>query len=105
MFGMLDYRAHKLLWLLLLPVAIFFRLLFFVIVFASILIAYQITNISFFQIIVAFIVMEIAGFIFYLFGCFVEFFIKKVFFWVVDIIPAYGADHEEAKAVVLFGGD
>lgn len=106
MFGMLDYRAHKLLWLLLLPVKIIFRLLFFIIIFASVFIASLATKIYIFKIIVAFFVMKIASFIFInMFAYFLDALIKKIFFWIIDIIPAYGTNHDEAIAVVLLGGD
>jgi hypothetical protein len=45
MFGMLDYRAHKLMWLLWLPIRLLVRITFFANIAASVLIA-QSTNYS-----------------------------------------------------------
>lgn len=105
MFGMLDYRAHKLFWLIMLPFRIFFWILFFVIVFLSVVIAFRISTVFLYRIIIAFFLMEIINFIFvYLLSILMFNFIKKIFFWIVDVVPSYGSNPEEAEMVVLIGG-
>lgn len=105
MFGMLDYRAHKLYWLIMLPFTIIAKLGFFVVVFAAILIAQQITSVVLFKIILAYIIMEAISLIVYLpLWLLISGTIKKFFFWLVDVVPSYGANDAEAEVVVLQGG-
>lgn len=105
MFGMLDYRAHKLYWLLMLPFNILAKLGFFAVVFAAILIAQEITSIILLKIVLAYIIMEAISLIIYLpLWLLISGAIKKFFLLFVDVVPSYGANAEEAEAVLLQGG-
>lgn len=106
MFGMLDYRAHKLYWLLMLPVrvAILASLLataaFVALRLGSKPIYHPDWLIKFFlTYIVAVIACVIVGLVW---GKILDV-LDRVFFWVVDVIPAKGRDQEEARAIVQGG--
>jgi hypothetical protein len=58
MFGMLDYRAHKLFWLIGLPFRITWRLLWFVIVALAVLIGRWTEYPPLAQIVIAYVAME-----------------------------------------------
>jgi hypothetical protein len=58
MFGMLDYRAHKLLWLLCLPFNLAAKICFFVVIAASVLIGQQVSHSVFVKILVAYLCFE-----------------------------------------------
>jgi len=104
MFGMLDYRAHKLYWLLTLPFRIVARLLFFVIVAIAILIARWTEYSPLVQIVIAYVAMEGMATVFTLLWMgLVSWPIDKAFFWIVDVIPSRGEDPEEAKEIVQKG--
>jgi hypothetical protein len=104
MFGMLDYRAHKLYWLLTLPLRIISRLLFFVIVAIAIAIGVWTGYSPWVQILIAYAAMEGMGLVFSLLWLgLVAWPIEKMFFWIIDVVPARGADEEEAKEIVRRG--
>jgi hypothetical protein len=104
MFGMLDYRAHQLYWLLTLPFAVVAKLSFYAVVVASIVIAEQTSKSVGVKVVIAYLAMEaicllvFQGFWRLVFGA-----VNKVFFFFVDVLPAHGTNAEEAKAVVLLG--
>lgn len=104
MFGMLDYRAHKLLWLLCLPVTLAGKIVFYLVVLLSIFIA-ELTSYSVLvKIIIAYLAMEgICIVVFQIVFPLIFFVLKRFFFWFVDVIPSDGKDAEEAKQVVLMG--
>jgi hypothetical protein len=103
MFGMLDYRAHKLLWLLFVPVRICNRLSLLAATFISIFII-QLFHFSIpVKIVLALVLSEAIGGILMAIWSGVSWLVKKVFFWTIDIIPAQGKDAEEAHAIVLHG--
>src|SRR6266498_2881696 len=79
-FGMLDFRAHKLFWLICLP----FRAI------AKIAMAYLVME----GIALALSLVVWKG----LFWA-----IKSTFFWLVDVVPSHGANIDEAHAIVLTG--
>ena len=104
MFGMLDYRAHKLYWLLTLPFRIVCRLVFFAFIAIAIIIAQWTDNSPLVQIVIACVAMEGMAFIFGLLWLFlVTLPIEKIFLWTVDVVPSHGEDHEEAKEIVRKG--
>jgi hypothetical protein len=104
MFGMLDYRAYKLLWLIGLPFRIIWRLLWFVIIAVAILIGRWTEYPPLAQIVVAYVAMEAIGLILsILWGLFVIWPIHKIFFWVIDVVPSRGADKQEAEAIAANG--
>jgi hypothetical protein len=103
MFGMLDYRAHKLYWLLTRPFAVAAKVSFYGAVLGSILIAEQLAKSAALKIIVAFFAMEVIGGSVFLLWWLVLSAIKKLFFFFVDIVPAHGSTAEEAKLVASEG--
>jgi hypothetical protein len=103
MFGMLDYRAYKLLWLIYLP----FRLIFVIATFGSMAIAIIIGSSLNYSLLVRIIIacaifwginLAILGV-----RLILNWFITKSFFWVIDVIPAKGDSVAEAKKIVLEG--
>ena len=103
---MLDYRAHKLLWLVLWPVNLVDLVASYVLMIVIALVArsefpaYH----PLLQVLGAWVVAQIAigiisGFLFGL----IRVVIRKVFFWVIDAVPAHGEDADEARAVVIQG--
>jgi hypothetical protein len=104
MFGMLDYRAHKLLQLLWLPFAILAKLSSFVIIAVAIIIAESTSYSTLVKIIIAYILFELIGIIaFQVIWALVIWAFKRAFFWLIDVVPAHGANHKEAQAIALYG--
>jgi hypothetical protein len=98
MFGMLDYRAHKLYWLLTVPFRLAWQLLFIAIVVAAILIAQWTEYSPLIQTLVALVAMWAMSLIFGLLWFFVVSWpIEKIFFWTVDVVPSRGEDTEEQR--------
>jgi hypothetical protein len=105
MFGMLDYRAHKLYWLISLP----FRLIARIIFFATILVGIVITQATTFsipiKIVIAYASVEAIGLVVLLtivWG--MTSVLNRIFFFLVDVVvPAHGDNVQEAKAIALTG--
>ena len=103
MFGMLDYRAHKLYRLLVLPVQIGARIMFFVVTFIAAWIGHQ-TGYGFWvEAIIAYVIMEAILFGLGLFLLFLDWMFLSIFFWFVDVIPSKGESDEEAREIVQKG--
>jgi hypothetical protein len=104
MFGMLDYRARKLYWLLTLPFVVVAKLSFYAALLASIIIAEHTSKSVALKIVIAYVATEVISLLLssvfwrLVFGA-----IKKMFFFFIDVLPAHGANAEEAKEVVLQG--
>lgn len=103
MFGMLDYRAHKLHRLLSLPIVISARIAFFIAVAIGIWIAVQFDYGFLIRFVIAYVSMELIAMLFGLVYFLVMWIFSTVFFWTVDVIPARGAHQEEARTVVQQG--
>jgi hypothetical protein len=104
MFGMLDYRAHKLLWLLSLPLMLAGKIAFYLVVLLSSFLAELTSHIVLVKIIIACLAMEVICIVvFQIVFSLMLFVVKRFFFWLVDVIPSDGKDAEEAKQVVLLG--
>jgi len=104
MFGMLDYRAHKLYWLLMLPVRM--MILAGILGTAAIVALYVGSTLTypwlvklFIACIAAEIACNIVGLVLLIIGKVPDY----VFFWIIDVIPAKGRDEEEARAIVQGG--
>jgi hypothetical protein len=105
-FGMLDYRAHKLLWLLFLPLrCVGLAGPYLAAVVSPLLVQAFLPRYPLIvKFLVAFLGAEIAISIpFALLIAGVKHLLLKLFFWIVDVVPAHGADEEEARRVVLQG--
>lgn len=106
MFGMLDYRAHKLYYLIvMLPMNVIVLISFF----SAPIISYYISKTFLYevylQIIISvislIIIVTVFSLINYLFGKFLE----RIFYLFIDIIPHDGRTKEEAAAVVTGGAE
>jgi hypothetical protein len=103
-FGMLDYRAHKLFWLICLPFRFIAVVGSYAVLLVSIFIGHSTSYSVPVKILVAFVSMFAINLLVFglffqiLFGC-----IRRLFFWFIDVVPAHGADSEEACFVVSNG--
>jgi hypothetical protein len=105
MFGMLDYRAYKLFWLLTFPFRLAGRAFYFtfiaIAVWIGIWTGYQPLVV---QIIVAYLAFEAMFLVFgILWLLLITWPVDKIFFWIVDVVPARGEDISEAKEIVRRG--
>jgi hypothetical protein len=101
---MLDYRAHKLLWLVTLPFRLAWRVLYFIIIAIAIWIGTWTGYTPLLQIVVAYVAFEGINLVCSLLWLgLVTWPVEKVFFWLVDVVPSRGADEEEAKEIVRKG--
>src|SRR5262249_12429930 len=104
MFGMLDYRAYKLYWLICLPLRIAARLAFFVIIGIAIFIGHRTGYHVLVQMVIAYVAFEAISWVFIqLWALLIVMPIAKAFFWVIDVIPSRGENMEEAKLIVNVG--
>ncbi len=104
MFGMLDYRAYKLFWLVGFPLRVVSRLSFFAILAVAILIALQTSYVPVVKMGIAYGAMEgiLLGFII-VWWLLIVWPIDKAFFWVVDVVPSRGEDTHEAREIARRG--
>jgi hypothetical protein len=104
MFGMLDYRAYKLFWLIGLPFRIAGRLAFFIIVAIGIFIGHWTGYHVLVQMVVAYLAFEAIILVFNLLWTVVIVNpYAKVFFWVIDVVPSRGKNTEEANSIARLG--
>jgi hypothetical protein len=104
MFGMLDYRAHKLYWLIIYcPFWIFHRLAYIAILVSAIAIADTFRYSPIVRMLIAYGIFEGSFLVIGLLSLVLGALLRRCFFWLIDVIPARGSDEEEAKAVVLHG--
>ena len=103
MFGMPDYRAYKLLWLICAPL----RVLVWTAAWGSIAIAIMFSASLHYsvllQIIIAYAIWEGSGIVIIIIRAILFWFIKKGFFWLVDVVPAKAENVAEAKEMVVGG--
>ncbi len=101
---MLDFRAHKLFWLICLPFRAIAKISFYAVVLLAIVIAESTSYSAIAKIAMAYLVMEGIALALSLVvwkGLFWA--IKSTFFWLVDVVPSHGANIDEAHAIVLTG--
>jgi hypothetical protein len=104
LFGMLDYRAHKLYWLISLPFRLINRIMFFVVIFVGIAIAQSTSYSVPVKIVIAYASMEAIGIVAYVtILWWMASALNRFFLFLVDVVPAHGANAEEAKAIALSG--
>jgi len=101
---MLDYRAHKLFWLISWPLRVVAKISFFITVLAAILIVQSTSygvlgKVALACAAVVAINVVVFGFILNVVARALE----RAFFWLVDVVPSHGANADEARAVVLRG--
>ncbi len=104
MFGMIDYRAHKLYWLLYRPIWAFS----WIIMVVSVLAAYGIGNYFFHNFLAVFAIAMIASFLIEIpitvFMMALNWCFNAIFKFIIDVVPADGRTAEEAWQVTI-GGD
>jgi len=104
MFGMLDYRAYKLFWLIGLPFRIAVRLVFFITIAIAIIIGNWTGYPPLARIVIAYVTFEALFLIVtFLWMFLIAMPLEKVLFWIIDVIPSRGANQEEAREVVRHG--
>jgi hypothetical protein len=103
LFGMLDYRAHKLFRLLRFPLAIIFKLAVFAGIATSIIIAQNTSYTTVVKIVLAYVVFEVLTAVIGVVYSAVLWMFKRGFFWLIDVIPAHGSTPEEARAIAEGG--
>jgi hypothetical protein len=104
LFGMLDYRAHKLYWLISLPFRLTARIIFFATIVVGIVIAQATTFSIPIKIVIAYASVEAIGLVVLLtivWG--MTSVLNRIFFFLVDVVPAHGDNVQEAKAIALTG--
>src|SRR6266699_2092882 len=103
MFGMLDYRAYKLLWLICLPL----RVLIWIAAWTSIVIAIMLSASLDYsvpvRIVIAYAIWEGLTIVLQIIRAILFWFIKKGFFWLVDVVPEKAESVAEAKEMVVGG--
>ena len=106
MFGMLDYRAYKLLWLICLPVRLAGKLIIYGIAVASALVVQSFVHEYYLlgKLLIGWIIFEVSA-MFFMWVIFkpIEWGISKLFLFIVDVVPSHGKDEEEAKAIAFYG--
>lgn len=103
MFGMLDYRAYKLLWLLTRPFVIVSYLILVLCLVLGIFVAERFHYPAPVKIFIAYVAFEAIGFFAFLFSKLVLWLIERAFFWAIDVVPAEGRDREMAMQVARLG--
>jgi hypothetical protein len=103
MFGMLDYRAYKLLWLICLPLRLAMWIAAWGLVVIAIMFSASLDYSVLVRIVIAYAIWEGAAILLMIARRILFWFIKKGFFWLVDIVPAKAESVEEAKAMVVGG--
>src|SRR5215470_11851372 len=99
MFGMLDYRAYKLLWLICLPL----RMAVWGSMAIAMMIGASLDYGVFVRIVIAYAIWEGAGIGILVIRGILFWFIKKGFFWLIDVVPGKAESIAEAKEMVLGG--
>ncbi|SOB60608.1 membrane protein of unknown function [Pseudodesulfovibrio profundus] len=99
MFGMLDYRAQKLFWLLSLPLATLAVIAPYAAIPFSAVLSDAWTKVWYYQILLAYVLFEGGVFVFSLVYKALMHVLEKTFFWLIEIIPSQGEDIEEAKII------
>jgi hypothetical protein len=101
---MLDYRAHKLYWLISLPFRVAAKLTFFVLIVVSIGIAQSTTSAPPIKILIAYAAFELILLVLGLVAfSIISWALNRVFFFLIDVVPAHGANHVEAREIALAG--
>jgi hypothetical protein len=100
---MLDYRAHKLFFLLMLPLWLFSKVSYYLCIGVGILIAQNTSYDFWIKVVFAYGCTELIAAVVLALWWVVNYLAQKIFFWVVDVIPAKGEDDEEAKEIVRKG--
>jgi hypothetical protein len=103
MFGMLDYRAYKLLWLICMPLRLIVLIASWAAVFVAIMFSASLDYSVPVRIVIAYAIWEGLGLVLLIVRGILFSLIKKAFFWWVDVVPAKAESVAEAKEMVIAG--
>lgn len=103
MFGMLDYRAHRLYWLLTLPLLAVTLPLSYGIVVGSVLYSVNTFGSVWVQIAMAVLIMELASLVLQLVVTLLQWMGRKTFLFFIDVVPSEGRSKAEAIDVLTHG--
>jgi hypothetical protein len=103
MFGMLDYRAYKLLWLFRMPVRLLGWVVYFAAIAAAIPIARSTQYALLFQVLIGYVAFEVMVGLASIVLRILDWITRRIFFFWVDVEPARGETVEEAKQIALKG--
>jgi hypothetical protein len=103
MFGMKDYRAHKLRKVLMWPLRIFSLFLIWSLLAGSIIFTLSLKGNVVMSIIIAYAIFTVAGILLFLVLWPLGILLDKIFFFIIDVVPAHGANQEEAMGIVKLG--
>lgn len=100
---MLDYRAHKLYWLISLPISLTVIILAYALVAGSFLYAVNWTQNTLYQIGITVLLLEVSSLILGLLAVLILWTLRKLFYFLVDLVPAEGRNKLEAREVLING--
>lgn len=103
MFKMLDYRTHRLYWLAWLPFRAIYKLSLYGALFWAIEISLHTSYGTLAKIVIAYFIWELIVLLLSWVFRFFRACVKRFIFKAINVIPAIGADAEEAQFVVLHG--
>ncbi len=103
LFGMLDYRAHKLYWLLRVPLVLAVIALSFFLLFAAFAYARTFSYPTIVQFGIAVALFELGAIALQIVIAILSWVLRKIFFFLVDVVPAEGRNKEEAEDVLVHG--
>jgi hypothetical protein len=104
MFGMLNYRAYKLFWLLTFPFRLVGKAFYFIFIAIAVSIGIWTGYPPLVQMVIAYVAFEAMFLVFgILWSLLITWPVDRIFFWIVDVVPARGENAEEAKEIVRRG--
>jgi hypothetical protein len=103
MFGMLDYRAHKLYWLFSFPFRIAARIGFWLVVVGAIVFTNTLSYSPLVKVLIAYVCAEAGAGVVVLILWPIGAILSRMFFWLIDVVPSKGEDAEEVEKVVRHG--
>jgi hypothetical protein len=103
MFGMLDYRAHKLFWLLYFPLRIAGKIALWAMIVVAILIVHSFSYSWPVKAVLGYVIFEAMGIGVTIIFAALSWLLSKSFFSLIDVVPTKGEDAEEARLVVTKG--
>jgi hypothetical protein len=105
-FGMKDYRAHNLYWLLSLPLWLFGRILFLAVAILLPMIVVSLTHYeAWLQIVIAYVAMETVLLVLLFVFVWFNYLFKRLFYFFIDVEPSVGRTPDEVKSVLLHGAE
>lgn len=100
---MLDYRAHKLYWLLSRPILLLMYFLVLATIIGACFVGFHFSSLTLVQLAIGFLALQIISVFLALIGLAIDWIFNRLFFFLIDLVPADGRSLEQAK-LVLKGG-